>query len=213
MRKYKHIGVGLIFVLILIIVWRWYEEKKVVIVLDPGHGGIYPGFEKDGVLEKDIVLGVSQYVRTELQNKGYTVYMTREGDKLCDEGGYVQDLACRPKLSRKKHADVFISIHANGFNDSNVRGAEVYYFIPFRDKQLAEKIGYHHTKETDMPLRYIKFGNYKVLRETLVPSVLVEIGYLTNKEDMKLLIQDDFKRKAAIGIASGIEEFLRNQRK
>ncbi|MDG4655686.1 N-acetylmuramoyl-L-alanine amidase [Ectobacillus antri] len=213
MPKSKQIGIGLAFVLMLIIGWRWYEEKKVIIVLDPGHGGSYPGFEQDGVLEKDIVLEVSQYVRTELQNKGYTVYLTREGDQLCEEGGYLKDLACRPKLSRKKHADVFVSIHANGFKDSNVRGAEVYYFTPFRDKQLAEKIGDNYIKETKMPLRYVKFGNYKVLRETLVPSALVEIGYLTNKEDMKLLMQDDFKRKSATGIALGIEEFLRNQRK
>ncbi len=187
---------------------KTHKDEKIV-VLDPGHGGKYPGYSSKTLIEKDVVLQVALYTKEELEKKGYKVYLTRNGDTECSKKGYEEDLSCRPKLARKAGADLFISIHANAFiRNPRVRGIEAFYFTPFRDKEAATMISRSLAKETRLPLRFTKFANYRVLRESIVPSTLIEIGYLTNEEDRNLLQTDEFKRKTAIGIAKGIETFI-----
>ncbi|WP_051316984.1 N-acetylmuramoyl-L-alanine amidase family protein [Ectobacillus panaciterrae] len=211
MKKYMITGGFIIVIMaLLILALRWKAEHEKVIVLDPGHGGQYPGFEMNGLVEKDIVLNISHYIKEDLEKKGYKVYMTRDTDKECDSKGYIEDLSCRPKLGRSVNADLFLSIHANGFSQNpSVRGIEAFYFTLFRDKKAAEIIAAALSQETGLPLRFVKFGNYKVLRESLVPSALVEVGYLTNREDAKLLSADAFQKKTADGIIKGIEAFTK----
>ncbi|MCP8966958.1 N-acetylmuramoyl-L-alanine amidase family protein [Ectobacillus ponti] len=190
-------------------IWhRLQERQETVIVLDPGHGGAYPGFAQGGLLEKDIVFEVAKQTREILEQKGYRVYMTREGNSACSEEGYVKDLGCRPAVARKQDADLFVSIHANAFpGDAGVRGMEAFYFTPFRDKEAAEAIGAAVSEASGIPLRFTKFGNFKVLRDSIVPSTLIEIGYITNPQDAKLMADREGQRKIAEGIALGIQAF------
>ncbi|MFX3625566.1 MAG: N-acetylmuramoyl-L-alanine amidase [Ectobacillus sp.] len=189
--------------------WSESRDQK-IIVLDPGHGGKYPGFESHGVMEKDIVFQISLYAKEELERRGYKVYMTRQGDIECNANGYLKDLSCRPKLARKVHADLFVSIHANAFSKNEaVRGIESFYFTPFHDKKAAETLADSLAEETGMPVRFVKFGNFKVLRESTVPSVLIEIGYITNRDDFKLLSLPESQKQIALGIVRGIEEYVR----
>jgi N-acetylmuramoyl-L-alanine amidase len=211
MKKYI-VGSSCIIIIAALVIFtlRWKAEHERIIVLDPGHGGQYPGFEVNGLIEKDVVLKVSRYIKEDLEKKGYKVYMTRKGDEECSKIGYIEDLSCRPKLARKVGADLFVSIHANGFSqDSSVRGIETFYFTPFKDKQAAEVIADALVAETGMPKRFVKFGNYKVLRESFVPATLIEIGYLTNRQDASLLASNSFQKKTAAGIVKGIEEFIK----
>ncbi|MBO9129804.1 N-acetylmuramoyl-L-alanine amidase [Bacillus sp. 165] len=213
MKRTIIIIAGILFLLAVAFYFGYVKMKKhtdeTVVVLDPGHGGKYPGFSNKTIVEKEVVWGVSQYLKEELEKKGYKVYVTRDGDTECSKKGYEEDLTCRPKFARKMGADLFVSIHANAFvKNSEVRGIETFYFTPFQDKEAAHAIARSLSKETGMPIRFTKFANYRVLRESIVPSTLIEIGYLTNEEDAKLLQIDEFKRKTAIGIAKGIEVFL-----
>lgn len=207
------LSIVMVCLLAFLLYWNVFELKKrqaeKIVVLDPGHGGKYPGFELNGLVEKDIVLQVSLYTKALLEEKGYKVYLTRQKDEECSEESYVKDLSCRPALAHNVDADLFVSIHANAFPANvNVRGVEAYYFTPFRDKEAAEALGSAITAETGLPLRSSKFGNFKVLRDSHVPSTLVEVGYLTNREDAKLLASAEFQKKLATGIVNGIIDYF-----
>lgn len=207
------LSIVMVCLLAFLLYWNVFELKKKqaekVVVLDPGHGGVYPGFELNGLVEKDIVLQVSLYTKALLEEKGYKVYLTRQKDEECSEESYIKDLSCRPALAHNVDADLFVSIHANAFpTNTNVRGVEAYYFTPFRDKEAAEALGSAITAETGLPLRSSKFGNFKVLRDSRVPSTLVEVGYLTNREDAKLLASSEFQKKLAAGIVNGIIHYF-----
>lgn len=207
------LSIVMVCLLAFLLYWNVFELKKrqaeKIVVLDPGHGGVYPGFELNGLVEKDIVLQVSLYTKALLEEKGYKVYLTRQKDEECSEESYIKDLSCRPALAHNVDADLFVSIHANAFPaNTNVRGVEAYYFTPFRDKEAAEALGSAITAETGLPLRSSKFGNFKVLRDSRVPSTLVEVGYLTNREDAKLLASAEFQKRLAAGISNGIIHYF-----
>ena len=163
------------------------QTRKQIIVIDPGHGGKDSGaVGVNGILEKDIVLKIAKQMvvlnETVLKNK-FEIYLTRFNDTLISLGD-------RTKLAKTLKADVFISLHCNHSDNPNVRGIEVYV----SKKQgkysresilLAYDIQKGLRKNTGFESRGVKFGDFQVLRENIdyCPSILVELGFLSNQEE------------------------------
>jgi len=186
------------------------EEKKLkgkIVVLDPGHGNKRSGAVRNGIVEKNLNLDIAMKVKVKLENEGATVYLTRSGDTDCERGvSKEKDLSCRPNLAKTKNANLFLSIHANSGNDS-AEGAETYYYKK-SDKLLAEHIQKSYIEETKLASRKIKYGDYRVLREGKVPGALIELGFLTNREEAQKMKGENFKEQMADGLYKGIINYL-----
>lgn len=198
-------------------------KNQQAIVLDPGHGGIDGGTgDRNDILEKDINLDVGLKLRRELLVEGFYVIMTREEDVSLEDlssinaSRYRRDLDARKNIINKNHPLVFVSIHVNSSKKASAKGIKVYHFPnSLEGKKLAESIA----KSIDMYV-YDKFlkdtslraevlsENFYILRETKHTGVLVELGFLTNPEENKLLKDEKYKGKVAFAIKKGILEYL-----
>ena len=176
--------------------------KGVLVMIDPGHGERVPGCVIDDVMEKDITLAVSLKLRDVLQAAGATVKMTREDDS------FYPRLKERGKMANDAHADYFISIHCNSYTeDSSIRGFESYFYG--EDGKKLSKAMVKAAKAAGIPAPDSKYGNFQVLRDTKMPSVLVEIGYMTNPEELQDMCDEDYQQKLAEAIARGLVMNLR----
>ncbi|OXM17513.1 N-acetylmuramoyl-L-alanine amidase [Paenibacillus herberti] len=177
------------------------EGKK--IVLDAGHGGRDVGATgQSGLEEKEITLHTIQNIKKLLLEKtGAEVILTRDEDESLS-------LAERAKISNDHNADLFISIHYDAFESSDVSGITTYYGDD-KHQQLANLI---HEKifEQDMEVRDrgVTTGDYHVLRENESPSILLELGFISNKEDEQRMQSLEFQTNTANLIAEGIVEYL-----
>lgn len=171
-----------------------------VVAIDPGHGGKDPGaIGATGLVEKDVVLDVGLRLRDALRRQSLRTVMTREADVYVD----LQD---RVPIALRAGATVFISVHANATTRGVIRGVETYYLKP-NSLQLATWIQEELGRSLGIPDRGIRTANFKVLRDSPIPAVLVEIGYLTNLEDEALLRTSAFRQKVAEAIARGVVRF------
>lgn len=188
------------------------KESGKVVVLDPGHGGRDPGAVlKDGTREIDIVWDYAIKAKAALEEAGYIVHLTREKDRSCME--YTRnhdDLACRIELAEKVGGDIFISLHADANPVSSFRGTVTFYNarsdydgkqnpFPEESKRLAQLVQSHVQPAMGSRDRGIENKNYYVNRMSTMPSVLVELAVLTNKNDLKLLKSS--KRQDAVAEA------------
>lgn len=171
-----------------------------VVAIDPGHGGKDPGaIGATGLVEKDVVLDVGLRLRDALRRQSLRTVMTREADVYVD----LQD---RVPLALRAGATVFVSVHANATTRGVIRGVETYYLKP-NSLQLATWIQEELGRSLGVPDRGIRTANFKVLRDSPIPAVLVEIGYLTNLEDEALLRTPAFRQRVAEAIARGVVRF------
>lgn len=173
-----------------------------VVAIDPGHGGKDPGaIGATGLVEKDVVLDIGLRLRDVLRGQGVRTIMTREADVFVD-------LADRVPIALRAGATVFVSVHANATTRGVIRGVETYYLKP-NSVQLAtwiqEELG-----RLGIPDRGIRTANFKVLRDSPIPAVLVEVGYLTNLEDEALLRTAAFRQRVGEAIARGVVRFIRH---
>ena len=181
------------------------DNKKLgTVVIDAGHGGIMAGADYGGILEKDLVLTVSGKVAAKLLVDGYSVVELRTSDVDIS-------LSERASLANKTiDAAAFVSVHANSYvQDSSVNGIVTYYH-PKKEqfKNLAYEIQKETAELTGARDRGILAENYQVLRETNMPSALIEIGYMTSNEELSKLKDEEYQNKLAEGIAKGIENYL-----
>ena len=224
------------------------EVHKMVIALDPGHGGQDPGASSQSdVKEKDVVLAYALALKQSLLSTGrYDVVMTRDGDKFVR----LQD---RVKLARDKKADLFIAIHADTLDDPDVRGTTVY---TVSDKASDAEAGALAQKEnradviagmdlgkqtdevsnvlinlaqresknqamffakkaiteiksiTEMTSKPIRSAGFVVLKAPDVPSVLVELGYLSNQKDEAMLVSPEWRHKMALAMTKSIDAYF-----
>ncbi|MFP4299300.1 MAG: N-acetylmuramoyl-L-alanine amidase [Spirulinaceae cyanobacterium] len=178
---------------------------RVVAVIDPGHGGRDPGaIGIGGLREKDVVLPISLEVARLLEQQGVRVILTRSDDRFIS-------LAGRAQLANRSRATVFVSIHANAISMSrpDVNGVETFYFVSGR--QLAEYIQGSIMESFDMNNRGVKRARFYVLRNTSMPSALVETGFVTGREDAPRLANPQFRDDMAYAIARGILRYLQAQ--
>lgn len=179
--------------------------KNRIIILDPGHGGKDPGAVKESYTEKSIVLKVTKLVKQKLEASGAKVYMTRTGDTY-------PTLQERVDFTNDNYGEIFVSVHVNAATSSSAKGAETYYSVSTgdqyqEDKQLATYINNEIVKNASMTNRGVKEASYYVTRSMIIPSVLVELGFLSNSEDRNKLIADKYVEIYAQSIYNGIVDY------
>ena len=171
------------------------------VVLDPGHGGKDPGaIGPTGLMEKHVTLDVALRLRRLLVEDGIRVIMTRETDVFIE-------LTDRPRIGRERGGTAFVSIHANANAQTTVNGSETYYLSPV-SLSLAQMIQDEITRALGLPSRGIKTANFLVLRENAVPTVLVEVAFISHPQEEARLREDAFRERIAAAVARGITRFL-----
>lgn len=179
-----------------------------VIVIDAGHGGKDFGTHNEGFgyEEKELTLKTAHMVRHYLENLGYRVIMTRKQDLFVP-------LEKRAEIANGEHGDLFVSIHYNFSPSRTAEGVEVYYHQGFelkaaRSKELAQEVLKRVVKHTGAHSRGVKTANFVVIRQTQMPSVLVEGGFLSNPEERSRIKDPRYLHFLACGIARGIDAYL-----
>ena len=188
-----------------------FKSSQRVIVLDAGHGGRDPGaISFNGNYEKDINLKISKKLIENLGSRGYKVISTRNSDE------YVENLE-RAELANKKRGRVFISIHCNASeNNSSVHGAQVLYY-PNRESTIGDLNNndlaqimmdsiINRTGASDKGI--VKREDLIVLNRTKMPAIIIECGFLSNENEEKLLLTDDYQNKIVGSIIDGLENYF-----
>ncbi|MFF0826449.1 N-acetylmuramoyl-L-alanine amidase [Brevibacillus sp. NPDC003359] len=175
------------------------------IVIDPGHGGKDHGAEGvRGRFEKDFTLQLAHKVKEVAeQDSRIQVYLTRSDDLFLSS-----EQRDRPRFANELGADLFISLHGNTYTDPTVSGTETYYYHP-ESLPLAESIQKHVSEATGFRDRGVKKVHFFVVKDTKMPAVLLEVGYLTNPSDEQKLFEEDFQYRIATSVIEGIQDFLR----
>ncbi|MCR4956157.1 MAG: N-acetylmuramoyl-L-alanine amidase [Lachnospiraceae bacterium] len=177
------------------------DSKDLVVVIDAGHGGSEPGCVIGNIMEKDITLSIAHKVEKKLNSQNITVIMTRNLDEyptLKERGEMAQG------------ADYFVSIHCNSNTyNTSAFGFECYYYYD-RDKKLAEQL-IQEARTKGIVENGMKYGDFQVLRDTDMPSVLVETGYMTNERELENLCSKEYQLELADVIADAIGSMEENQ--
>ena len=183
------------------------------IVLDPGHGGSDPGaIGPTGLQEKQVTLPIAEYLKSILEAKGAKVILTRttDVDVYGPHASGVDELQARVNVANGNQADAFISIHINSFSNPNVGGIATYYFDGSdQSKKLASsvqgQIAEHSGFNGD---RGIQPGNLYVLRHSFMPSILVELGFISNPKEEGHLKETSTRQAFANELAKGLELYF-----
>lgn len=186
--------------------------KGRTVVIDPGHGGSDSGaIGVGGLREKDVTLRVAHRLKQLLIASGVKVIMTRETDrdvygKNASDG---QELQARVNYGYRDGVDVFLSIHCNAFSNPAANGTEAYYYPKTSyDALLARKLQagmLRHGKRRD---RGVKEARWYVCRHSAVPASLVELAFITNSIEGRLLADPDFQQEMAEGLSEGLSDYF-----
>ena len=170
---------------------------EVKIVLDAGHGGDQPGCVIKGATEKDITMSIVLLFQEKLESEGAAVVLTRSTDRDVS-------LLDRAEIANNAGANYFISIHCNSYEeDSSVKGFECYYYQSAEGENLAESIT-SSAENHSISTRKVKEESYAVLRETAIPAVLIEVGFLTNTDERGKLLSPEYQELLVEAIAGGV---------
>lgn len=180
-----------------------------VIIVDPGHGGSNPGAVANGTREADNNLAVSMKLRDRLVQAGAKVVMTRSSDRtVAPEGSSLgQELQARVDMAEANNADIFVSIHSNSNPDPNIAGAMT-FFPSGKSQKLALEVQTSLIKETGAIDKKTAPATFYVLRNTSMPSILVEMGFVSNAAEAARLQEDSYRTKMAQGVFNGIVRYF-----
>ncbi|NLL43653.1 MAG: N-acetylmuramoyl-L-alanine amidase [Firmicutes bacterium] len=184
-----------------------------VIVLDPGHGGGDPGTVGVGsTTEAENVLAIAWELKGLLEKYGAEVIMTRQNDTSPSAGTQFSgqrngQLAARVAAGNRSRAEIFISLHNDWHDDGQIRGTSVHYYKG-ADLALAEALQRGLVGQTKARDLGVKRSNFYVLRNTNMPAALVEIGFLSNAEEARLLARPSYRREVALGLLAGINAYF-----
>lgn len=178
------------------------KPGKYRVVIDAGHGGKDPGASYYGKQEKEFNLQMALRLHQLLAaDPMIEPLLTRSSDVFLE-------LQERVDFAKMHQADAFISIHANAFPQrSTVRGSETYYTHDYQ-REFAETLHQELVKATGFPDRGLHARNFFVTRNADIPAALVEVGYMTNPEDIAQLFQEDFQNRVAIGLIQGLKKYF-----
>ena len=186
-----------------------------VIVIDPGHGGNDSGaIGPTGVMEKTVTLNIALRLQKLLEAEGATVYMTRSTDTEVSPKGAnasdIEELQARCDVANNHDADIFISIHNDSFTNGAAKGTTGYYYSrgSAKSRDLADKVRSGVIDQIGTQSRGTQSCNFYVVKHTAMPATLVEVAFISNPEEEKLLNSADGAQKAAQGIADGIADYF-----
>lgn len=182
------------------------------IALDAGHGGSDPGaIGASGTREKDVTLKITQKVQELLKKKGAKVSMTRTTDKDVYGPGAsdVQELQARVDVAEDNDADIFVSIHINSSTNKSVGGFTSYYYPKTNnDARLAQAVQDRLVKNFGLDDLGIRKANFYVNKRCSMPSTLLELAFISNPKEEKLMKSNWYINKLAKSIADGIEDYF-----
>lgn len=188
-----------------------------VVMLDPGHGGLSmtgTAVANQSICESEVTLSVALKVRQLLTNMGATVIMTRTNDTSLT-------LSDRVKMCEEENPDIFVSLHCDGTSDTSEAGTHTFYYKPY-SQPLANAIHnklVHHYKtyiytDADTNIEIVnkntKYYPFFVTRVDTCPSVLVEMGFMSNVVESSVLTDDNCQYWLADAIANGISDYFAN---
>lgn len=181
------------------------------IMVDPGHGGSDAGARGPaGGKEADVNLQVSLKLRDKLKDLGADVRMTRDTDRNVSRPGGTQreELEARVKLANEWPAEVFVSVHSNSATNSAAHGTETYHSRNASEasKRMAANINDEMVAATGFRDRGVKAANFHVIKNTHMPAVLVETGFISNPVEEGHLTNPDMQEKMAQAITNGVEQ-------
>jgi N-acetylmuramoyl-L-alanine amidase len=183
---------------------RPVPRGRLLVVIDPGHGGKDSGAPGFGLLEKDVVLPIGKRIAATLEQNGVQTVLTRDAD-------FFVELQGRVDIAERVNATLFVSIHANAVdNRPDVNGLEVYYY----DSGYALANAVRTTIVEDIGTikdRGTRKARFYVLRKSSMPSILVETGYMTGREDNPRLGSPEYQNRMGDAIARGILKYLRQR--
>lgn len=197
---------------------------KITVCIDPGHGFDDIGAEppmSSKVYEKDINSAVAEKLKVYLEQKGYAVVMTHNGDEGIEklkpnaDGKRLMNPAARCDFAAKYKIDAYISLHCDTYEDREVGGTRIYYCenTGYKSDKLADcvskALGAVNTKKTPSVIGYNADKAYKVTKDVQAPSILVEMGFLTNRADLEFLTDGKNQESFAALAAEGIDSFLK----
>lgn len=182
---------------------RPVPRGRLLVVIDPGHGGKDSGAPGlGGLLEKDVVLPIGQRIAAVLEQNGVQTVLTRDAD-------FFVELQGRVDIAERANATLFVSIHANSVDGRpDVNGLEVYYYdsgyalAETVRKSILQNIGTLKDRGT-------RKARFYVLRKSSMPSILVEIGYMSGNQDNPRLGSPEYQSRMADAIARGILQYLK----
>ncbi|MEQ8188160.1 MAG: N-acetylmuramoyl-L-alanine amidase [Candidatus Eremiobacterota bacterium] len=181
------------------------------IVIDPGHGGRDCGAinKSAGIMEKDLNLDISLKLQSLLVKAGFNAILTRTEDRdvTWDGSPDRMELDARADVGNNLQADVFLSIHNDSSNNKNLNGTCTYYYKDI-DYNLACKIQENLVLNLNIANRGLKKANFYVLKHTKMPAVLIEVAFMSNRQNAMLLADPEFRNKAAEGICQGLMEYF-----
>lgn len=184
------------------------QHAKPLIILDAGHGGSDEGAKVHYFMEKRLTLMTTLLVRKYLEELGYRVILTRSKDVFIP-------LHRRVSIANKTKAVLFASIHYNSSPSSDAHGIEVFHHggseikRAQQSRKLAGSVLEELVSQTSALSRGVKNGNFYVIRETLMPAILIEGGFMTNPEERTNLRDKKYLERIAKGIALGIDKYLK----
>ena len=190
-------------------------SDRFTVVIDAGHGGIDGGVSgiTTGVKESELNLDIARKLKTKFDKSGAKTVMTRKTEAglygIYSKGFKRRDMQKRKQITLNAKADVFVSIHLNYYSSPSRRGAQVFYKIDEeKSKSLADIVQAELNGGKEYERDYTALaGDYYVLNEADCAAILCECGFLSNAEDEKLLLTDEYRAEIAEKIFNGIEKY------
>ena len=185
------------------------------ITIDAGHGGSDSGaIGPTGIMEKSVTLRIANELKRLLVQEGATVYMTRETDTEVSpkkaNASDIEELQARCDVANNSKSDIFISIHMDSFSNGAAKGTTGYYYAlgSKKSRDLADKVRSGVIDQIGTQSRGTQSCNFYVVKHTDMPATLVEVAFISNDKEEKLLNSEDGIKKAAQGIADGIADYF-----
>lgn len=187
--------------------------KEELIIIDAGHGGKDAGtcHQKDGYEEKKLTLETALSVADQLKKLGYKIVLTRNQDIFVP-------LETRSEIANSTSADLFVSIHYNYSTSQEAEGIEVYYYKEnknpptariVKSKNLGQEVIKQIVRETGATSRGVKQANFAVVRQTKMPAILIEAGFLSNPQEREKIKNPRYQKALAKAIAQGVDHYLK----
>lgn len=184
------------------------------VVIDAGHGGADGGVTgvATSVKESDVNLAIARNLKHFLKTRGYEVIMTRSTTDglygMSTKNKKQKDMAARKEIITQSGADLVISIHCNSYPRESVKGAQV-FFAPGSEDGNAKADVMQSVLNSSLDCnRTAMKGDYFILQCSQIPSLLVECGFLSNREEEKLLVSASYQEKVAFAIFTGAVTIL-----
>lgn len=188
------------------------DRSRPLVVVDPGHGGTDVGADKGGIYEKNITMSICRKLKSFCANEPFKLYFTREGD-------FYPTVEERAEFANILQPDLFVSVHANWYDDPSINGTGVLYnTLNGTDINSSYWLASILNEETIKAMGTANMGlidgnSIYVVRYTKVTAALVELGFMTNESDLNIMTSEEGQNNAARGLCNGIKRALKENGK